>query len=87
MLGLLMGYVFPFTIPSVLFHFGVINAKYEWLLMVSPSHSASHLITSAVSGEFKIVMTVAGCLYLIFLAAVLFKYAVYPGFKRNAVRG
>jgi fluoroquinolone transport system permease protein len=87
MLGLLMGYIVIFTAPSVLFHFGVINEKYEWLLMISPSHSASNLITSAVSGEYRIAMTAAGCLYLMLLTAGLFKYAVYPGFKGNAVRG
>jgi fluoroquinolone transport system permease protein len=87
MLGLLMGYLFLFTLPSILFRFGVIDAKYEWLLIISPSHSANHLITSAVSGEFKIAATITGCLYLTILAAGLFKYAVYPGFKDNAVRG
>ncbi len=87
MLGLLMGYMFLFTIPSILFSFGIIDAKYEWLLMVSPSHSASHLITSAVTGNFEIGMVIAGCLYLTFLSAVLFKFEVYPRFKDNAVRG
>jgi len=87
MLGLLTGYMFLFTIPSILFHFGIINVKYEWLLMISPSHSANHLITSAVSGEIKIAMAIAGSLYLIILTAVLFKFIVYPGFKGNATRG
>jgi len=87
MLGLLMAYMFLFTIPSILFSFGVIDAKYEWLLMISPSHSASHLITSAVTGDFEMTMTMAGCLYLIILAVVLFKYAVYPMLKDNAARG
>lgn len=86
MLGLLMGYIFLFTLPSILFNFGVIDAKYEWLLMISPSHSASHLITSAVSGEFKVAMTIAGCLYLAILTSALFKFAVYPRFKDNAAR-
>ncbi|HHV59059.1 MAG TPA: ABC transporter permease [Clostridiaceae bacterium] len=87
MLNLLMGYMILFTMPSILFSLGVIDAKYEWLLMISPSHSASNLITSAVTGEFKIAMTIAGCLYLIVLTAVLFKFAVLPGFKDNAARG
>lgn len=87
MLGLLMGYMFLFTIPSVLFNLGVIDAKYEWLLMISPSHSANHLIKSAMSGEYKIAMTITGCFYLTILAMGLFKFAVYPRFKDNAVRG
>ena len=36
-----------------------------------PSHSASHLITSAITGEFEVIMTIVGCLYLIILAAIL----------------
>ena len=39
MLVALMGYMFIFTIPSLLFSFGAIAEKYEWLLMLSPSHS------------------------------------------------
>lgn len=87
MLGILIGYMFLFTIPSILFSFDIIDEKYEWLLMISPSHSASHLITSAITGEFEVIMTIVGCLYLIILAAILFKFEVYPRFKDNAVRG
>lgn len=87
MLGLLVGYMLVFTLPTVLFHFGVIEEKFEWLLMISPSHSASHLITSAVSSEFSAPKLIAGCIYLIILTAVLFRFAVYPAFKDNAVRG
>lgn len=86
MLGLLMAYVFIFTLPSILFILGAIDAKYEWLLMISPSHSASNLISSAVSGEFNIAMTIAGCVYLTILTAALFKFAVYPRFRDNAAR-
>ncbi|HHT42240.1 MAG TPA: hypothetical protein GX014_02400, partial [Firmicutes bacterium] len=50
-------------------------------------HAASHLITAAVSGEYEIAMAAAGFLYLVALAAVLFKWAVYPKFKDNAARG
>ncbi|MGI6148312.1 MAG: ABC transporter permease [Firmicutes bacterium] len=87
MLVALMGYMFIFTIPSLLFSFGAIAEKYEWLLMLSPSHSASHLITAAVRGEYKGAMAAAGCIYLVVLAAALFRLAVYPAFKANAVRG
>ena len=52
MLGLLMAYLFVFTLPSILLSLGAIDGKYEWLLMLSPSHSASHLI-SAVTGQFS----------------------------------
>jgi fluoroquinolone transport system permease protein len=87
MLGLLISYMFLFTIPSVLFSFGVIDAKYEGLLMISPSHSANHLIASAVTGEFEVGMTIAACLYLTGLAAALFRFVVLPRFKNNAARG
>ncbi len=87
MLVLLVGYMFLFTIPSFLFNIGLIDEKYEWLLMLSPSHSASRLIISAVTGNFDAVLTVTGSLYLAILTAALFKFAVYPGFKDNAIRG
>lgn len=87
MLGSLLIYMFVFTIPSILFSFGVIDEKYEWLLMISPSHSTNHLITSAVSGEIKVAMAIAGCLYLVILSGALFKFAVYPSLKDNAARG
>ncbi len=87
MLVLLLGYMFLFTIPSFLFNLGLIDSKYEWLLMLSPSHSASRLIISAVSGDFDPAITAAGCLYLMLLTALLFKFTVYPMFKDNAARG
>lgn len=86
MLGLLMIYMFLFSMPSILFSFGVIDEKYEWLLMILPSHSASNLITSAVSGKFNLAKTIAACLYLVVLTAALFKFAVYPPFRDNAAR-
>ncbi|MFY9305912.1 MAG: hypothetical protein WBH42_09195 [Bacillota bacterium] len=76
-----------FTLPSILYTFGAIDPKYEWLLMLSPSHSASHLITSVVRGEFKVAMVVVGCLYLAVLTATLFRFVVYPQFRDNAARG
>lgn len=87
MLGLLMAYMFVFTIPSILFSLGVIDAKYDWLLMISPSHCANYLIRAAVSGDFETTTAAAACVYLAILAAGLFKFAVYPSFKDNAVRG
>lgn len=87
MLGLLLGYMFVFTLPSFLFNFGVIEEKYEWFLMISPSHSASRLIISAVTGEYNAALTAAGCLYLVVLTFLLFKYAVFPMFKNDMARG
>lgn len=65
----------------------MIDAKYEWILMLSPVHSSSNLITSAISGEFEVSKVIIGCVYLVLLTAALFKFAVYPKFKNNAVRG
>jgi len=87
MLGLFVIYLFVFTIPSILFSLGVVDAKYEWLFMISPSHAANHLISSAVRGEYEFGMAVGGCVYLAVLAAVLFRFAVYPKFRDNAARG
>jgi len=87
MLGLLLCYMFLFTVPSVLHSFGVIDAKYRWLLMISPSHAANFLVASAVRGELELPMIIVGSLYLGILAAVLFRFVVGPRFKDNAVRG
>lgn len=87
MLGLLMAYIFPFAIPTLLFTFGIIEEKYEWFIMISPSHSASALITSVITSEFDWTKIIVGNLYLLILAAILFIFAVYPKFKNNAVRG
>ena len=86
MLGLMMAYLLPFTLPTLLFAFGAIGREFEWLLMLSPSHSASNLITAAVSGTYDAAKTIAACAYLALLAAVLLRFAVYPRFKDDAVR-
>ncbi|MDI9419745.1 MAG: ABC transporter permease [Firmicutes bacterium] len=87
MLGMLMLYMLVFVMPSIFLSLGIIDAKYEFLFMISPSHSASHLISSAVTGEYQFGMAVGGCIYLAVLAAVLLRFAVYPEFKDNAARG
>ncbi|TYQ17771.1 UNVERIFIED_CONTAM: fluoroquinolone transport system permease protein [Acetivibrio alkalicellulosi] len=87
LLGWIMAYIFPFMIPSILFTFGIIDKKYEWLLMLSPSHSASNLIAVAISGEFNMGKILVASLYLVALTVLLCKYVVYPKFKDSAVRG
>jgi len=87
MLVYLLGYMVIFTIPTILFSFGIIQEKYEWILMVSPSHSASHLIESAITGEGEMLKILFACVYLLLLSAVLLKYAVFPKFKKNAIGG
>lgn len=87
MLGLLVAYMFIFTVPSILLSLGAIDGKYEWLLMISPSHAASHLIGSAVQGEYRLAVAASACLYLAGLATAIFKFAVYPTFKAHAARG
>ena len=87
MLGQLMAYMFLFTIPSVLYSFGMIDVKYEWFLMLLPSHSANNLINSAFSNEFEWAKALFGSTYLIILALLLIMLAVYPKFKKNSIRG
>lgn len=87
MLGLLLGYMLIFTLPSLLFSLGAVPERYEWLFLLSPSHAASHLISSAVLGSFQPEMAAAACAYLALLAAVLFRFVVGPRFKDNAMRG
>lgn len=87
LLGWMMAYIFPFAIPSILYSAGVIPERYEGLLMLSPSHGASNLITAAVSGEYEITRILFTSIYLVALTAVLLRFVVYPKFKENAVRG
>ncbi|MDI9465963.1 MAG: ABC transporter permease, partial [Bacillota bacterium] len=51
LIGIFTAYILLYTLPSLLFSVGAIPAKYEWLLLLSPSHAASHLINSAVLGK------------------------------------
>lgn len=86
MLGYLMGYMFLFTIPSIFFSLGMISKDLEWLLFISPAHSASVLIGSAIAGDgepWKIIFAVC---FLILLAVVLLRFAVYPRFKSRSIR-
>jgi len=87
MLGILMAYLFPFTIPTILFSFGVIHEKYEWILMFSPSHSSNHLITSSIIGNYDLLKIITSCIYLTLLSIILFNYFIYPKLKKNALRG
>jgi fluoroquinolone transport system permease protein len=86
-LGLLMAYVIPFQLPTMLFAFDIIDDKFDWLLMLSPSHTASSLISFAVRNEYDARKMIIGCIYLVILSAVLLRFFVFPRFKNNAVRG
>jgi ABC-type multidrug transport system permease subunit len=87
MLGLLMGYMFAFAIPSMLYAFKLIPQSFEWILWISPSHAASTLISSAVSGSLTFFKVAGALVYLFAVFAVSFRFAVYPKFRNQAVRG
>jgi ABC-type multidrug transport system permease subunit len=87
MLIMVIVYVFVFTVPSILLAVKIIDARYEWIVMISPSHAARTLFSSVVSGEFEWGKTLFSCIYLPVLAAALMKFVVYPKFKSRAVRG
>lgn len=87
MLGLLMAYILPFELPTILFTFGIIDAKYDWILMLSPSHSAGNLISYAVKSDIDVLKAVIACIYLVVLSMILYRFVVLPKFKNNAVRG
>jgi fluoroquinolone transport system permease protein len=87
MLLLLMAYMMLFNVPSILFFFDVLDARYDWILMISPSHVSNTLIGSCVSGSYDWGKTAAGCAWLAVLSAILLRFAVYPRFRKNAVRG
>jgi ABC-type multidrug transport system permease subunit len=86
MLGYLMAYMFVFTIPSILFSFGMIAEKFEWLLFVSPAHSASVLIGSAITGDGELWKIIFALCFLTILSGVLLRFAIYPKFKRGSIR-
>jgi ABC-type transport system involved in multi-copper enzyme maturation permease subunit len=87
MLLMVIAYILVFAVPSILLAVNIIDAQYEWLLMISPSHAARALFSSAISGQFEWGKTLFSCIYLPVLAAVLMKFVVYPAFKSRAVRG
>ncbi len=86
MLGYLMGYMFLFTIPSIFFSFGMISKDLEWLLFISPAHSASVLIGSVITGDFESWKVIFAVCFLILLSVVLLRFAVYPRFKSRSIR-
>ncbi|MHB8964063.1 MAG: hypothetical protein ACYC5K_13035 [Saccharofermentanales bacterium] len=85
MLGYLMGYMFLFTIPSVFFSFGMIQRNLEWLLFLSPSHSASVLIGSVITGESELWKMMFAVCFLTLLSVLLLRFAVYPKFKSRSI--
>lgn len=87
MLIMVIVYVLVFTVPSILFATNIIDARYEWIMMISPSHAARTLFSSVVSGEFEWGKTLFSSIYLLILAGVLMKFVVYPQFKSRAVEG
>lgn len=87
MLGILISYMFIFTIPTLLFSFNIIDQGYEWILMLSPSHCASLLINSTVLNTFEVGKTLFSIVYLIAGCFLLMRYVVYPKFKSISVRG
>ncbi len=86
MLGLMMAYMLVFTMPSILYAVKVFDIS-EWILFISPIHSTSLIITSAVSGEGESAKIIACCAYLFVLSAVLLRFIIYPKFKNKSVRG
>ncbi|OCN00398.1 hypothetical protein A7X67_16160 [Clostridium sp. W14A] len=87
MLVMLVAYMLIFVVPTILLAFHVIDTQYEWVVMISPSHTASKLLSSVVSGSFDIHKVLLGSFYLPVLSAVLLRFVVLPKFKSRAVQG
>jgi len=85
MLALLMAYMLPMAMLPVLQELKIIDIN-EWILFASPSQSGLIVLSSAIS-EVEAGEALAAFAYLMVLTLVLFKYAVYPKFKRTSVRG
>ena len=67
MLIMVIVYVLIFAVPSILFAVNIIDARYEWLVIISPSHAARALFFSVVSGEYELGKTLFSCIYLLVL--------------------
>lgn len=87
LLGLLMAYMFIFTLPPIFMAFGIIPATYENYLIVSPAYGTSYLMTAVVKGFAFNAKTMLIIGYLVALAYILFRFVVYPRFKKNITRG
>ncbi len=87
MLIMVIAYILVFAVPSILLALNIIDAQYEWIMMLSPSHAARALFSSVAAGEFEWSKTLFSCIYLPVLTAVLMKFVVCPKFKNRAVRG
>jgi hypothetical protein len=48
-----IAYILAFALPSTLLALNIIDAQYEWLLIISSLHAARALFSSVVSGEFE----------------------------------
>ena len=86
LLGWLMVYTIPFVLPSILLTAGIIGSEFEWILMISPAHSANILIESAVMSSFDTLKLLIAGAYLLILSYALYKSLVFPRFIKNAVR-
>ena len=87
LLGLLMAYMFIFTLPPIFMAFGIIPVSYENYLIISPAYGTSYLMTAVVKGLAFDTKTMLIIGYLIILAYLLFRVVVYPRFKKNITRG
>ncbi|HBL85171.1 MAG: hypothetical protein A2Y17_01375 [Clostridiales bacterium GWF2_38_85] len=85
MLGILMTYMAVFTIPALFFGFGIIPEKYELLMLISPSQCVYTLVNSAVMNEYDAAKIAIAIGYMILLSVVLFRFVVFPKFKRNSI--
>lgn len=87
LLGFMLAYMLLFAVPGMLYMFNLIPASFEFIMYISPSYAASSLISSAMADSMSTGRVIASVAYLAVLAAVLFRFVVYPMFKDRAVRG
>lgn len=83
-----MAFVFIFIMPPILILLNVIPAKYEMIVLISPSEAANILLHSSLSGVsyewYKIVIAIV---YLLAITFVLMKFFVHKRFVKDAMRG
>ena len=87
MLGYIFLYVLIFALPTILLYVNVIPPAYDWVLLISPAHSAQLQLSYAINGVQSTGKLLVSYAYLAALIVLLIRVQVAPGFRRHVVRG
>lgn len=86
MIAIYAGYAIVALLPSILFTTGILGEVWEYILIISPSHSAQILINSLFF-DSNILTIILSLIYLTVLGLSLYLGVVYKRFKKYAIGG